>query len=136
MVRALSSNRIPPVSQNQSFESFRIRSNSSASSCEDFPHSPFRPRSFSNTSSASQTSPIHLPELTIQNLNHLIGNNAVETDLDDIMLDDLHLGSAQNIPDSATIIREYLNPGEHETHEKYLENPSITVCNSFSNYIF
>ena len=131
MVRAFSSNRLPPWSQNHVFESFRVRSSSSASSCDDIPHSPFRPRSFSNTSSTSQTSAFYLPELTIPNYDKLVGNNGFETDLDDIILNDLNLESGQNIPVTATIRRHYLHGHEINWGDEYLENPIIKVCNSF-----
>eukprot|EP00092_Neocalanus_flemingeri_P000343 GFUD01000365.1.p1 GENE.GFUD01000365.1~~GFUD01000365.1.p1 ORF type:complete len:386 (+),score=85.82 GFUD01000365.1:117-1274(+) len=120
MVKASSTSRLTPHSPPQSMESFRIRSNSSASSCEDNRLTPFRPRSFSNASSSSQTSPLHLPEMIIPNFTELVQNVNVETDLDDIRLDDLNIGSEPDISDPADIIREYLHPSDQETDKNIL----------------
>jgi len=133
MARAYSTNRLPPLSPTEADEPFRIRSHSNASSCDYNCLTPFRPRSFSNASSTSQTSPLHLPELTIPNFSQLIQNSDTETDLDDIMLDDLNLGSGPNIPDCQDIIREYLNPGEKENEENYFTSPNITILEPRDN---
>ena len=117
-------------------EPYRIRSNSSASSCDDNSFSPFRPRSFSNASSTSQTSPLHLPELTIPNFSQLIGNTSVEMDLDDIRLDDLNLGSVPNIPDPAEIIREYLDSNEEEINEKSYIHQNKLMSNITVSFLF
>ena len=119
-------NWLPPLSPLNSVESCRNHSTSSASSCDDLSLSSFRSRSFSNSSNTSQTSPLHLPELSIPSLHQLIGDANVETDLDDIRLDDLNIGSAQDIPDPAEIIREYLHPSDKEYSGGFL-SPNITV---------
>ena len=67
--------------------------------------------------------------MTIPNFSQL-----VETDLDEIRLDDLNLGFQPNIPDSSEIIREYLNPRAQETEdksfiypEKFMHNVTVSV---------
>ena len=125
--RASSINGLPPVSPPHISEPYRVRSNSSASSCDDISLSSFRSRSFSNSSSNSQTSPLHFPELTIPSFSHLLGNVNAETDLDDIRLDDLNLGSGPNIADPAEIIREYLHPTDKEISDDIFVSHNLTV---------
>jgi len=129
--RASSINGLCPLSP--SYEPYRNRSNSSASSCDDISLSSFRSRSFSNSSSTSQTSPLHLPELSIPSLNQLIGDVNAETDLDDIRLDDLSLGSAQDMPDSAQIIREYLHPSETQYSNDVFLSQNLTILEPRDN---
>jgi hypothetical protein len=125
LYRASSTNGLPPLSPPPSLEPYRIRSNSSASSCDDSSLSTFRSQSFSNSSTTSLASPIYFPELTIPNFSQLIGNVNPETDLDDIRLDDLNIGSGPDIPDPAEIIREYLHPSDQET--TIFVNQNLTV---------
>ena len=97
---------------------FRHRSNSNASSCDDNtcslslfpgPEDNFRSRSFSNASSASQSSIAQLSELTsgigqcFQNLN-----DDISTDLEGIRIEDLSLG--------CDFMREYLSPPRLQPH--------------------
>ena len=73
--------------------------------------------------------------MTIPNFSQLIEKVKVETDLDDIRLDDLNLGSAPNIPDPAEIIREYLHPNDQETKEKNFihQNSTVSLIINFMN---
>ena len=84
-------------------------SSSSTSSCDDVSLSSFRSRSFSSSSSTtSPPSPPPLPDLSLTSLHDLVEDSSVETDLDDIRLDDLNIETGKDIPDTAEIIREYL----------------------------
>eukprot|EP00092_Neocalanus_flemingeri_P019449 GFUD01021067.1.p1 GENE.GFUD01021067.1~~GFUD01021067.1.p1 ORF type:complete len:534 (-),score=133.20 GFUD01021067.1:41-1642(-) len=133
LVKASSTSRLTPHSPPQSMESFRIRSNSGASSCGDNRLSPFRPCSFSNASSSSQTSPLHLPEMIIPHFTELVQNVNVETDLDDIRLDDLNIKSESDISDPADILREYLHPSDQYTDENIYVNQNLTILEPQGN---
>ena len=99
-----------------SADSFRNRSNSSASSCDEnsrlsaedsvLCHSPYRQRSYSNTSSASQSS-IAQEYSQCYPLNNRKYTDDLNSDLDNIKLDDLSLGS--------DFIKEYLSPKRETT---------------------
>ena len=105
-------------------------SSSSTSSCDDISLSSFRSRSFSSSSSTtSPTSPPHLPDLSIPSLHDLVGDATVETDLDDIRLDDLNIETSQgqDIPDTAEIIREYLQPSNIQYSSNDFHSKNLMV---------
>jgi len=136
LIRTSSTNGLPPPSPSSDSlpDAFRPRSKSSISL--DSTYFPHRPRTHSNASSISQTSPRGrlesldsgvegmecsdrmddlLPDLGLLTSDDCSlgtpGPNDPPADLDSITLDDLSLGSAgPAIGDPALIIREYLHP--------------------------
>ena len=106
-------------------DTFRNRSNSSASSCDETSRlsadesvlcpSPFRQRSFSNASSASQSSaaPEYSQCYSVNNRNY---TDDLNSDFDNIKLDDLSLGS--------DFIKEYLSP-KRETGDNIEEEEMV-----------
>jgi len=136
LIRTSSTNGLPPPSPSSDSlpDAFRPRSKSSISL--DSTYFPQRPRTHSNASSISQTSPRGrlesldsgvegmecsdrmddlLPDLRLLTSDDCslgtAGPNDPPADLDSITLDDLSLGSSgPAIGDPALIIREYLHP--------------------------
>jgi len=124
LVRSSSINRLPPLSpsydSNSNHDIFRPRANSTtATNYHEGAFSSFRSRNLSNASSTGQMSPLHLDDLATHNFPLLTDNIKIESDLDNITLDDLNLETEPLSLDPANILLDFLHP-----EKRHLQNVS------------